>query len=101
MPDKSIDFIDGVFNLVVGVDGLDPQLKDQSVELVYDKSDLDALLKSVFDDLFCVHHNLEHRVSGGENRREEQERTPSRTSTTSRIPSTNLMAAATSSRKLT
>ena len=44
MPDESVDFFDRVLNLVIGVGRLDPQLKNQSVELVYDKSDLNALL---------------------------------------------------------
>lgn len=57
MPDKSIDFVNGVFNLVVSVDRLDPQLEDQSVELVYHKGDLDTLLEGVFDDLFRVDHD--------------------------------------------
>jgi hypothetical protein len=44
MPDESVDFLDCVLNFVISVCRLDPQLENQSVELVYDKSDLDALL---------------------------------------------------------
>jgi len=59
VPNESVDFLDGVLNLVIGVGRLNPQLENQSVELVYNKGDLDALLKSVSDNLFCVYHDLE------------------------------------------
>jgi len=58
MPDKSVDFLDGVFDLVIGVGGLNPQLENQPVELIYDKSDFDALLESMSNDLFRVYHDL-------------------------------------------
>lgn len=58
MPDKSVDFFDGVFNLVVSVCGFDPQLKNQPIKFVYNEGDLYTLLESVSDDLFCVHHDL-------------------------------------------
>lgn len=58
MPDESVDLLDGVLDLVIGVGRLNPQLENQSVELVYDEGDLDALLESVSDDLFCVYHDL-------------------------------------------
>ena len=58
MPHESVDFFDGVFDLVIGVGGLDPQLENQSVEFVYNECDLDTLLESVSDDLFCVDHEL-------------------------------------------
>lgn len=58
MPDESIDFFDGVLNLVIGVSRLNPQLENQSVELVYNKSDLNTFLESVPNDLFCVYHDL-------------------------------------------
>ena len=58
MPDESIDFFDGVLNLVIGVSRLNPQLENQSVELVYNKSDLNTFLESVSNDLFCVYHDL-------------------------------------------
>ena len=58
MPHESIYFFDGMLNLVIGVGGLNPQLENQSVELVYNESDLDTLLESVPDDLFCVDHEL-------------------------------------------
>ena len=58
MPDESVYFLNGVFYLVIGVGRLDPQLENQSVKLVYNKSDLCTLLESVADDLFCVYHDL-------------------------------------------
>ena len=61
MPNESVDFLDGVLDLVVSVCGFDPQLKNQPVKLVYNKGDLDALLESMSDDLFCVHHDLGKR----------------------------------------
>ena len=59
VPDKGVNFFDSVLNLVVSVGGLDPQFKDKSVKLVYNKGDLDTLLESMSDDLFCVYHELE------------------------------------------
>jgi hypothetical protein len=58
MPHESVDFFDGMLNLVIGVGRLNPQLENQSVELVYDECDLDTLLESMSDDLFSVDHEL-------------------------------------------
>lgn len=58
MPDERVDFLDGVLNLIICISWLNSQLENQPVEFVYDESDLDALLESVSDDLFCVYHDL-------------------------------------------
>ena len=58
MPDECINFIDSMLDLVIGVDGLDPQFENQSVELVYNECDLDTLLESVLYDFLGVHHGL-------------------------------------------
>ena len=59
MPDKGVNFLDGVFNLVIGVYGLYSQLENQPVDLVYNECNLDTFLESVSDDLLRVHHDLE------------------------------------------
>lgn len=59
MPDKGVDLVNGMLNLVIGVDRFDSQFENQPVELVYNKSDLDTLLESMFNDLFCIDHSLE------------------------------------------
>lgn len=71
VPDESVNLLYRVLNLVIGVGRLDSQLEDQPVELVYDECDLDTLLESVSDDLFCIYHNLRrqrmpHSISLGE-----------------------------------
>lgn len=58
MPYEGVDFLDRVLYLVIGIGRLDSQLENQSIELVYDKCDLDTLLESMSDDLFCVYHEL-------------------------------------------
>ena len=58
MPHESVDFFDRVLDLVIGVGRFDPQLENQSVKLVYNECDLDTLLESVPDNLFCVDHEL-------------------------------------------
>ena len=59
VPDKGVDFVNCVFDLVICIDWFDPQLEDEPVELVDNKGDPDALLKGVLYDLFCVDHELE------------------------------------------
>ena len=58
MPDESVDFFDGVLDLVVGVGGFNPQLENQSVELVHNESDLDTLLEGVSNYFFRIYHDL-------------------------------------------
>lgn len=59
MPNKGVDFVDGVFNLVVGVYRFYSQLENQPVNLVYNEGNLDTFLESVSDYLLRVHHELE------------------------------------------
>ena len=59
MPDKGVYFVDGVFNLVIGVYRLYSQLENQPVNLVYNECNLDTFLESVSDYLLRVHHGLE------------------------------------------
>ena len=58
MPHEGVYFFNRVLNFVICVGRLDPQLENQPVKLVDNECDLDALLESVADDLFCVDHEL-------------------------------------------
>jgi hypothetical protein len=47
IPDESVYFLDGVFDLVIGVSGFDTQLKYESIDFVDNKSYADTFLESM------------------------------------------------------
>ena len=58
IPDEGVDLLNCVLDFVVRVSRLDAQLKNESVNLVYNKSDFDTFLQCMADNCFCVAHNL-------------------------------------------
>lgn len=57
-PDKCVNFFDSMFDFVVSVCGLDPQLKDKSINFVYQEGDFDAFLESMAYYSFSIYHHL-------------------------------------------
>lgn len=57
-PDNTVDLLDGVLDLVIGLGRRKPELKDQSIHLVDDEGDGELLLESVSDDVRGVGHGL-------------------------------------------
>ena len=58
VPDEGVDLLNCVLDFVVRVSWLDAQLKNESVNLVYNKGDFDTFLERVADDRLSVAHHL-------------------------------------------
>lgn len=58
VPDESVDFLDGVLDLVIRIRRLDTELEDESVDFIHDKGDFDVFLQSVPNNGLRVDHHL-------------------------------------------